>query len=119
MLDPRDICALLQDGAWAGLHEQVALIRLKGKLLCIHQAGQPCWTIRPDFHDVPKVRCFHLCMSSLNYCHLLELPLPSPLYPLCGTTKQIRSMHSFAGLYNLTSCKTLPWYVFHAYLWHR
>lgn len=44
-----------QDGTWAGQQEQVALARCLGMVLCIYQAGQPCWNIRPDSPDFPKV----------------------------------------------------------------
>ncbi len=45
-----------QEGTWAGQQEQVALARLEHIRICIHQAGQPLWTIAPCLPDFPKVR---------------------------------------------------------------
>ena len=44
-----------QEGTWAGQQEQVAVARLFGVIIHIHQAGQPLWSIKPDFPGFPEV----------------------------------------------------------------
>ncbi|BDA43257.1 probable deubiquitinase OTUD6B at N-terminal half [Coccomyxa sp. Obi] len=43
-----------EDGTWAGYQEQVAVARLCSVAIRIYQAGQPVWTIKPDYPDFPK-----------------------------------------------------------------
>ncbi|KAK9831129.1 hypothetical protein WJX74_004441 [Apatococcus lobatus] len=45
---------MAKEGTWAGQQEQVALARLERIRICIHQAGQPLWTIAPCVPDFPK-----------------------------------------------------------------
>ena len=68
----------LQEGTWAGQQEQVALARLEGIRICIHQAGQPLWTIAPCVPGFPQVSHpaahLHLTEIMLLLMHLLARP---------------------------------------------
>ncbi|KAK9914813.1 hypothetical protein WJX75_000887 [Coccomyxa subellipsoidea] len=43
-----------EDGIWAGYQEQVALARLCSVAIRVYQAGQPVWTIKPEYPDFPQ-----------------------------------------------------------------
>ncbi|EIE22284.1 cysteine proteinase [Coccomyxa subellipsoidea C-169] len=43
-----------EDGTWAGYQEQVALARLCSVAIRVYQAGQPVWTIKPEYPDFPQ-----------------------------------------------------------------
>lgn len=74
------------DGAWAGNMEVVALSRLRGVSVCIHQAGQPPWVAVAGAPGAGAESAVHLAYEGeLHYDSVrrARAAAPAPCCPRC------------------------------------